>query len=48
MQIICRTTPYDALRDGMYFMVIHVLLLSIHFQDGQELRNVFFVRDTAL
>lgn len=39
---------YNAFRERMYFMVIHELLLSIHFQDGQELQNVLFVRDTAL
>lgn len=39
---------HDAVRDGMHLMVVHVLLLSIHLQDGQELRDVLPVRDKAL
>jgi len=39
---------HDAVRDGMQLMVVHVLLLSVHLQDGQELRDVFPVRDKAL
>ena len=39
---------HDAVRDGMHLMIVHVLLLSVHLQYGQELRDVLPVRDKAL